>query len=512
VLGGVKDQVSGLEMSLWLYYPATRQRSESRKQHLEREWFGQVVVSARVETGNNIFWRIARRKHKNWILDSQISKPLNKGESIQIREHNVKNKHVMAPSTGRFQTVQAVESQLNCMSSFFEALFQLAREPLIVLNNQYVHFCFPTVCAFLLSKFISILRDADDLLTLRHGIVRWKGKNGRAMAKVSAIRTVSLAFILCACASGQTLKRIGAIDLPGPKGQRFDYLAVDDEDHWLLSGHLGPGLLYVIDVQTNKLVKTIGPVPGITGLAYIPGLRKVYTSDWGEEKIGIVDLHSFTVVKRLPTASKPNGITYAAPFKKVYVVNTLGKAVSVIDMNKDEVVKTIQFKSETGTPEYDFVTRRIFVSLRTTNEVAEIDPATDTVVGVYPVSGCQYDHGMAVDAEHHRAFLLCGGNRTLTVFALDTHRAVAHLPLAQGADVVKYDAGLGRIYAACSSGVIGVYHEDDTDHYRKLEDFPVQPLVHSLAIDTATHRVYAPEERENGTPVARMIVYEAIQK
>ncbi len=114
-----------------------------------------------------------------------------------------------------------------------------------------------------------------------------------------------------------------------------------------------------------------------------------YTSDWGEEKVGVVDLSLFRVVKRLPTASKPNGIAYAAPFKKAYVVNTLGNAVSVIDVNKDEIVKTIKFNSETGTPDYDAIARRVFISLRTTNEVAEIDPATDTVVGTYPVQGCQ---------------------------------------------------------------------------------------------------------------------------
>src|SRR6202035_3251301 len=123
---------------------------------------------------------------------------------------------------------------------------------------------------------------------------------------------------------GQTLRKIAAIDLPGPKGQRFDYLTMDGEDHYLLSAHLGPGLLYVIDVRTNKLVKAIPGVPGITGLEYVPGLHKVYTSDWGEEKIGVVDLGTMNVIKRLPTAEKPNGSTYAAPFRKVYVSDTLG--------------------------------------------------------------------------------------------------------------------------------------------------------------------------------------------
>ena len=320
-----------------------------------------------------------------------------------------------------------------------------------------------------------------------------------------------LVILVCTVASGaQSLTKVATINLPGPKGERFDYLTMDNEDHYLLSAHLGPGILYVIDVKTNKLVKAIPGVPGITGLEFVPELHKVYTSDWGEEKIGVVDLKSMSVIKRLPTAAKPNGSTYAAPFRKVYVSDTLGKAVAIVDVDKDEIVRTLTFDSETGMPQYDSSARKVYVNLRSTNEVAEIDPANNSVLGKYPVEGCRYNHGMALDSEHHRAFLLCGGTKTLTVFALDTHKAIAHLPFPEGADVVKFDPGLGRIYAACSSGFIAVFQQDDADHYRKLEDFPAQKLVHSLAVDTATHRVYAPEQQEDGKPVARMIVYDAV--
>jgi hypothetical protein len=161
-------------------------------------------------------------------------------------------------------------------------------------------------------------------------------------------------------------------------------------------------------------------------------------------------------------------------------------------------------------PQYDSVARRVYVNLRSTNQIAEVDPSTDTIVARYPIDGCQYNHGMAVDSERHRAFLLCGKNRTMTVVALDSHRAIAHLPLPPGADVVKFDPGLRRVYAACSSGVIAVYQEEDAEHFRKLEDFPVQKRVHSLSVDTATHRIYVPEEEENGRPVARIIVYEPV--
>jgi DNA-binding beta-propeller fold protein YncE len=262
-------------------------------------------------------------------------------------------------------------------------------------------------------------------------------------------RTLASVLLLLSSLEAQTLKQIASIDLPGPKGQRFDYLTVDDEDHWLLSAHLAPGILYVIDVRTNKLVKAIPDLPRITGLEYVPGLRKVYTSDWGEEKIGVVDLHSMTVVKRLATAAKPNGSTYAAAFHKVYVADTLGKGLAIVDVQKDDIIKTLTFNSETGMPQYDSVAKKVYVNLRNTNEVGEIDAESDTVLGTYPVQGCRYNHGMALDSQHHRAFLLCNGTRTLTVFALDMQKAIAHLPLPLGADVVKFDPGLGRIYAAC---------------------------------------------------------------
>jgi YVTN family beta-propeller protein len=309
---------------------------------------------------------------------------------------------------------------------------------------------------------------------------------------------------------GQTLKQVAAFDLPGPPGKRFDYLTMDYEDHYLLSAHLAAGILYVIDVRSNKLVKAVPGVPGVEGVEYVPGLKKVYTSDSGDNTIGVVDLKTMTVIKKLPTEAKPDGSTYAEPFRKVYVSDERGNAEAVVDVDKDVIVKTLKFTSETGMPQYDPVARKVYVNLQDEDTFAVIDPATDTVIGRYPVGRCKGNHGMALDPDHHRAFLVCEGNNLLTVFDVDAHKPIAFFPVAGGPDVAKFDPGLGRVYVACSSGAISVFQEDDPDHFRKLEDFPVQKKVHSLAVDVETHRVYAPEQEENGAPVARMIVYDAL--
>ena len=307
-----------------------------------------------------------------------------------------------------------------------------------------------------------------------------------------------------------TLKKVSEFDLPGPRGNRFDYLTIDPDHHYLISAHLAAGQTYIIDLRTDKVIATVTDTPGVEGVEYVPELNKFYTSNAGDNTIGVVDLRQMKVVKKLRTDRKPDGSAYAAPFHKVYVSDERGKAEAVVDVTKDEIVKTLHFNSETGMPQYDPVARKFYVNLQDENVLAVIDPATDEVIGRYPVGRCKGNHGMTLDPEHHRAFLSCEENNLMTAFDLDKHEPVAYLEMADGPDVIKFDPGLGRIYAACYSGAISVFHQDDPQHYRKLEDFKVQHAVHSLAVDPETHRVYTPEQEENGKPVARMIVYEAV--
>jgi len=309
-----------------------------------------------------------------------------------------------------------------------------------------------------------------------------------------------------------TLMKVAEFDLPGPAGKRFDYLTIDPDDHYLISAHLAAGQTYVIDLRTNKVVATVTDTPGAEGVEYVPEFKKFYTSNAGDNTIGVVDIHQMKVVKKLRTERKPDGSAYAAPFHKLYVSDERGKAEAVVNVSNDEIVKTLHFNSETGMPQYDPVARKIYVNLQDENIFAVIDPTTDEVIGRYPVGHCKGNHGMTLDPEHHRAFLSCEENNVMTVFDLDKHEPIAYLEMAAGPDVIKFDPGLDRIYAACYSGAISVFQEDDPQHYRKLQDFTVQHAVHSLAVDPETHRVYTPEQEENGKAVARMIVYEAVNR
>ena len=117
---------------------------------------------------------------------------------------------------------------------------------------------------------------------------------------------------------------------------------------------------------------------------------------------------------------------------------------------------------------------------------------------------------MPLDVEHRLALLSCEENDLMTVFRLDSHQPIASFPQAKGGDVIAFDAGLKRIYVACYTGAISVFQEDDPTHFRKLGDVPVQKRVHSLAIDPATHKLYVPEEQENGAPAAKIVIFDPV--
>src|SRR5207248_2355466 len=102
-------------------------------------------------------------------------------------------------------------------------------------------------------------------------------------------------FLLMGVSSGtaaQTLKQIEKFDLPGPGGKRFDYLTIDDDDHYLLAAHLAVGQTYVIDLRTNKVIATVTDTPGAEGVEYVPELKKFYTSNAGDNTIGVRGLET----------------------------------------------------------------------------------------------------------------------------------------------------------------------------------------------------------------------------
>jgi YVTN family beta-propeller protein len=303
------------------------------------------------------------------------------------------------------------------------------------------------------------------------------------------------------------LRKLTTIELPGPKGKRFDYVTVDPDDHFVIVAHMNGDQTYFVDTRTNQVAATVTGTPGVEGVEYVPDQRKIYTSNSGDNTIGVIDIAQRKVIKKLKTEAKPDGSTYASPFHKLYVSDERGKAVAVVDVRSDTIVKTLHFDSEAGMPQYDPVAKLVYVNLQDIHRFAVIDPKDDGVIVQYPVAGCRGNHGMALVPQQRRAFLVCEENNLLAVFDLEKHAVVQFFPLPDGGEVVKADPERRRIFVACSSGAITAIQALASGQYEKIADVPVEKRVHRLAIDPGTGHLYVPEEQETGLPVSRLVLY-----
>jgi YVTN family beta-propeller protein len=323
------------------------------------------------------------------------------------------------------------------------------------------------------------------------------------------VTAIALAVVLPASAA-PALRKVAELDLPGPLGERFDYMRIDQAGKRLFVTHLGAGQIYVVSLADLKVTATIKGTPAVEDVAHVPELNRLYTTNWGENKIGVVDLATMQVIERIPTADKPDGIEYTAKFQKIYVSNERGRAESIIDVRTNKEIKAITFRSQTGMPRFDAVAGKLYVNLQELGTIAVIDGQTDMLEAEIPVPGCRVNHGMALDAVHRRAFIGCEGNNVLVVLDLDKRQVVAQFDIGRGNDFIEFDAGLGRIYIP-AGGMMTVIQQDDPNRYRALEPFPIAVGVHTVAVDQETHRVYVTEQQENNRPVAKVVVYEAVQ-
>jgi DNA-binding beta-propeller fold protein YncE len=99
----------------------------------------------------------------------------------------------------------------------------------------------------------------------------------------------------------------------------------------------------------------------------------------------------------------------------------------------------------------------------------------------------------------------CEEDAKLLVVDLTTMKQTQTMNTGPGPDVLAFDTGLERLYVGCESGVISVFQAHG-GRLVKLGDVPAGPRSHTVAVDSATHKVYVPLENVNGRPVLRIML------
>jgi DNA-binding beta-propeller fold protein YncE len=248
-------------------------------------------------------------------------------------------------------------------------------------------------------------------------------------------------------------------------------------------------------------------MPGATGVLAVPALGRVFVSLSGSHEVAVLDATSGRVLARLPGGQFPDGLAYAPASHRVFVSDEHGRQEIVIDGSRLQSRPSIPAGGEVGNTQLDSVSGRVWIAVQTRNELAAIDPVTDSIVMRMTVPGVERPHGISIDAPHRLAYVAGEGNARLGVVDLRSGRVVRTYALPDDPDVLALDPGSRRLFVAAESGAIAAF-DIRGDSLVPLPTYQA-PHAHSVAVDPATHLVYAPLEDVDGRPVLRILTLEA---
>jgi DNA-binding beta-propeller fold protein YncE len=265
----------------------------------------------------------------------------------------------------------------------------------------------------------------------------------------------------------------------------WDYLTYDDAASRLYIAHGS-----TIDIVDGKDAHRIGQVKiaGANGVAVVPALGKGYAGSRDHKSVVIFDLKTFRVLKELPADEDTDGVVYDGFSQRVFVIDGDPHNITVVDTKTDTVAAPVALH---GKPEFAAVDGKgkLFVAITDKREIQRVDTRTGVADAAWPIADCDRPHGLSIDQINHRLFATCLNSKMLVIDATDGH-IVASLPIGAGSDGSVFDTKRKLAFSSNGSGTLSIIHEVSPTEFEKLAELPTQPLARTVAVDSASGRIY----------------------
>jgi DNA-binding beta-propeller fold protein YncE len=301
------------------------------------------------------------------------------------------------------------------------------------------------------------------------------------------------------------LSHVADVPLPG-NASRFDYQAIDPVGRRLYIAHLGDSSLVAFDLGSQRVVQEVSHLPSIHGVAIAPAKHLILATATSEKTLALIDDRTFQLQAKVPAGEYPNGLAYEPRSGRVFVSNNTGVGVGVVDVGTARALHGIDVRGGAGNTQYDAETGHVLAAVHGRSYLADIDPVALRAASRIDLRGVTTCHGLLVASSLRLAFAACrGAGPVLAVVDLSSRRQTKLLPLPPDVDVLAFDPGLQRLYAASEPGTVAVFAVSSDRDVTELGHGFVGPNAHSVAVDPATHRVYFPLANVRGRPVLRVM-------
>jgi len=264
----------------------------------------------------------------------------------------------------------------------------------------------------------------------------------------------------------------------------WDYLTYDPASHRLFITR-GTHVM-VVSTDTWKVTGDVPDTAGVHGVALAGG--RGYTSNGREAMSTVFDLATLKVQEKVKTDEGPDAIAYDPSSGRVFTMNGRASTATAIDAKGGQPPVSIPLG---GRPEFAVADGHghLFVNLEDKSQLVMIDTKKLVVKATWPLAPCEEPSGLAIDVKHHRLFSGCR-NKMMAVVDSESGKVVATVPIGQGVDANRFDAGTQLAFSSNGDGTLTVVHEDSPGQYTVVDNVKTARGARTMELDPVTHTVF----------------------
>ncbi len=288
------------------------------------------------------------------------------------------------------------------------------------------------------------------------------------------------------------LRLVGDVELPAHLGEGgFDHAAIHHRRNRLYVAHTANDAVDVIDTRADRYVRSITGLKGVAGALVDEGQDLVFTSNRGENTVGIFSPQSEDTVEKVPAGLRPNGLAYDSD-RGVLLCANVGDpnspSVTLIDVRAPRTLVTIPMPGRTRWAIFDPERRLFFVNIADPPVIVVVGPESDGNIERRIDVPARGPHGLEIDPSGHRLLCACDEGKLVSIDS-GSGEIRGVLDLSGSPDVVFLSQSLAHLYVAIGDpGLIDVI---DIGAWRTIEVVSTGRGAHTIAHDHDSNRVYA---------------------
>jgi hypothetical protein len=214
--------------------------------------------------------------------------------------------------------------------------------------------------------------------------------------------------------TGAPLRLTGYVALPAHTGSGgFDHAAVHAATGHVYVAHTANSAVDVFDPATAKHLFSVPDLAAVAGALVSDDSQLIFTSNRGEDTIGVFTPGPNPKVTKIAVGVRPNGLAYDAKRRLVLAANVGDPAVphsctlSMVDLDAGRMRSSIEVPGRTRWTVFDAGAEVFYVNIMQPSQIAVIDARNpDRVARTMPVPA-EGAHGLDFDPATGRLFCAC---------------------------------------------------------------------------------------------------------